>query len=146
MRGHAARGGGICGLCVFEVGSCTSGCFRVFYGLAGGAFARMVVILCRAWMCWSRGCCFRGSPRTPRLSATCWRRGLPPWWPAPLPEPVVSVTATGSKADEVNNGVKGIGAVTFSRNGPTTDPLAVDYTVSGAANDGSDYQMLTSRR
>lgn len=63
--------------------------------------------------------------------------------PATIPEPVVSVAATTSKAEEVNNGAKGIGVVTFSRNGPTTDPLTVDYTVSGAANDGSNYQTLS---
>ena len=34
-----------------------------------------------------------------------------------IPEPVVSVTTSSATADEVNNGVKGIGGITFARSG-----------------------------
>ena len=53
-----------------------------------------------------------------------------------IPEPVVSVTTSSATADEVNNGVKGIGGITFARSGATTLPLWLTYTVSGATNDG----------
>ncbi|HXV70607.1 MAG TPA: Calx-beta domain-containing protein, partial [Acidimicrobiia bacterium] len=53
--------------------------------------------------------------------------------------PVVSVVATDAAAGEpANNGV-----FTFTRTGPTSSPLTVNYTVTGTATAGSDYTTLT---
>ncbi len=59
------------------------------------------------------------------------------------PEPTISVAATASAALEVNNGIKGLGTVVFTRTGPTTLPLTVLYNVSGTANDGANYTELS---
>ena len=59
------------------------------------------------------------------------------------PEPTVSVTTATSIATEVNNGDKGVGGITFSRKGETTSSLTVLYNVTGAANDGVNYNVLS---
>ncbi len=63
-----------------------------------------------------------------------------------IPEPNVSITAATTPATEINNGVKGLGVVTFSRTGSTTLPLTVNYTVndtSGTPNNGTNYNTLS---
>ena len=53
----------------------------------------------------------------------------------------VSVTASDSTAGEPATG-QGDGTFTFSRNGPTETALTINYTVSGTAGSGVDYQPL----
>ncbi len=60
-----------------------------------------------------------------------------------IPEPTLSAAATTATAQEVNNGIKGIGVVTFSRTGATTQPLTVHYTISGDANDDTNFDTLS---
>lgn len=53
---------------------------------------------------------------------------------------VVSVTATDQAASEANTNT---GRVRFTRTEPLTAPLVVQYSVSGNATAGSDYQTLS---
>lgn len=52
----------------------------------------------------------------------------------------ITVTATDADATETGNTT---GTFTITRTGPTTEPLTVNYTVSGTATSGLDYTNLT---
>jgi|GEM_PF-2167310 len=58
--------------------------------------------------------------------------------------PTVSVTASKSKASETKPTTSGKGTYTFTRTGSTTDPLTIDFTLSGTAADGDYVTMPTS--
>ena len=55
-------------------------------------------------------------------------------------KPVVSIVATDAVAAEAGLDT---GTFTVSRDGITTAPLTVNYTVSGTATNGVDYQLLS---
>ncbi|MCI0535330.1 MAG: hypothetical protein L0Z50_08880 [Verrucomicrobiales bacterium] len=55
--------------------------------------------------------------------------------------PVVTVTATDPTGGEPGTG-QGSGKFTFSRTGPTTSSLTVNYTVGGTATSGADYTAI----
>jgi carbon monoxide dehydrogenase subunit G len=57
-------------------------------------------------------------------------------------EPTVTVTASDPAAGEAT-GTLNPGAFTITRTGATTDPLTVNYTVTGTATGGTDYTTLT---
>ena len=65
--------------------------------------------------------------------------------PAGAIAPLVTLSANDKSASETGGGTSaGRGTVTLSRSGPTTQPLTVNYSFAGtAANDGSDYALLT---
>ncbi|RCJ42063.1 hypothetical protein A6770_35235 [Nostoc minutum NIES-26] len=54
--------------------------------------------------------------------------------------PTVSITATDTNAVEAGNN---LGTFRISRTGDISTALAVKYTISGSANNGSDYTQLT---
>jgi hypothetical protein len=57
--------------------------------------------------------------------------------------PTVSVVASKPRASEINAGAaSSLGRFTFTRTGPLTNPLTVDYTVTGTATDGTDFAAL----
>ncbi len=58
-----------------------------------------------------------------------------------IPEPTVSVVTTVGTGNEVNNGEKGIGKITFTRTGPTDLPLEVNYSVSGRGQRRHELQL-----
>ena len=59
--------------------------------------------------------------------------------------PVVSLSAGGSKASEINNGVsKGVGKVTVSRTGSTASALDVHFTLSGSAILDTNYSLTSN--
>ena len=55
------------------------------------------------------------------------------------PKPAVTIAATDASADETG----GQGELTFTRTGPTDDPLVVFYAVSGTAANGVDYNVAS---
>jgi len=55
------------------------------------------------------------------------------------PRPAVTIAATDASADETG----GAGELTFTRTGPTDDPLVVVYQISGTAANGVDYNVAT---
>jgi len=57
-----------------------------------------------------------------------------------LPATTVNITASGPNAQEPGGlGVGNDGTMTFTRNGDTSQPLTVNYTISGTATRGVDY-------
>jgi subtilisin family serine protease len=59
--------------------------------------------------------------------------------PPPPPLPTVTVTASDANASESG----GTGTFTISRSGSTATSLSVNYSMSGSAQNGSDYQNLS---
>jgi hypothetical protein len=57
-------------------------------------------------------------------------------------KPTVALEGVENQADEATQSA---GRVAVSRNGPTTSPLTVNYTVSGSASAGSDYESLSGQ-
>src|SRR5439155_20563050 len=57
----------------------------------------------------------------------------------PPPQPTVSVTATDADASEQDSDT---GAFTISRDGDLSSALTVNYTLSGTARNGTDYQEV----
>ena len=57
------------------------------------------------------------------------------------PPPTVTVAATDAAAAETGPGV---GVFTVTRSGSTAAPLAVNFTLSGTASDGGDYEALAT--
>ena len=57
--------------------------------------------------------------------------------------PTVTITAPDASASEVP--ATDTGKYRISRTGSTASPLAVFYTISGTATNGTDYQMLRPR-
>src|SRR5206468_2676992 len=53
--------------------------------------------------------------------------------------PTVTVTATDANASETG---PDSGTFTITRTGDTTAPLTVNYSLSGTASNGTDYQQL----
>ena len=51
----------------------------------------------------------------------------------------VSIAATVSTAQESG----GSGQFTVSRNGPTGEPLLVNYTIGGSPGNGHDYETIS---
>jgi hypothetical protein len=68
--------------------------------------------------------------------------------PSPLPTvlPTVNLAVTEAEAREsgTNNGIKP-GRFTLTRTGDLNSELTVDYTISGTATNGIDYQRLSGR-
>jgi hypothetical protein len=60
--------------------------------------------------------------------------------------PIVSITAPDAFAREGSDGNSGLNTATFvvNRTGPTNDPLAVLFSLSGSASNGMDYAALSS--
>lgn len=58
--------------------------------------------------------------------------------------PVVWVTASDPNASEPSSGVVNNGAFTFSRSGDTNADLVVNYTLSGGATVGVDYNSIST--
>lgn len=58
-----------------------------------------------------------------------------------IPKPAVSITAATGQVDE--NGAPARGSFLISRDGDTTEPLTVHYSVGGSATPGSDYASLS---
>jgi subtilisin family serine protease len=57
----------------------------------------------------------------------------------PPPLPAITITATDASAAEPGN----TGTFTISRSGSTASSLIVNYTISGTAQNGADYQSLS---
>src|SRR5256885_4435845 len=57
---------------------------------------------------------------------------------APPPLPTVTVSASDANASESGD----TGAFTLTRTGSTASALTVNYSLSGSASNGSDYQQL----
>ncbi|MGH7133237.1 MAG: CARDB domain-containing protein [Phycisphaerales bacterium] len=56
-------------------------------------------------------------------------------------EPLVTVTATDAAAAQTREGTPlNPGQFRFTRTGPTTDPLTVNYSIAGTASNGLDYR------
>lgn len=53
--------------------------------------------------------------------------------------PLVSVTATDANAAEAG---RDPGVFTFTRSGPTTDPLKIDFSIGGTASNTTDYTSI----
>jgi hypothetical protein len=55
--------------------------------------------------------------------------------------PVVTISAVDNAASEVGPDA---GTIRFSRNGPTSAPLVVSFTINGSASNGTDYATIAS--
>ncbi len=55
----------------------------------------------------------------------------------------VTLTATDSSASEPGGSSGNTGLFTVSRNGQSNQPLTVNYTVTGTATNGTDYELLS---
>src|SRR5262249_44608327 len=58
------------------------------------------------------------------------------------PAPVITIAATDPSASEVGPAT---GTFTFTRVGDTTFALSVDYTITGTAVNGADYDAISTQ-